>query len=121
MNGTLRTTLIVIVAVVAIPLLWGGMMMSGVASGMMGGAGPSMMGGWAGGWEGGWGSGWGLLMMVPGLLIFAAIVAALVWGLGRASSTSSGGAGARDILDARYARGEITREQYHQMRGDLRG
>jgi putative membrane protein len=31
-----------------------------------------------------------------------------------------GGGDAEDILDQRYARGEITREQYQQMRDDLR-
>ena len=29
--------------------------------------------------------------------------------------------GARDILDERYARGEITREQYVQLKSDIAG
>ena len=111
MNDTGRTALIVIGVLIALPLIWGGM--------MMGGMGPGMMGGWQGtaGWDG-----WrGYLMMVPGLLIVVALVAALVWGIGRTSLSSSGQAGARELLDARYARGEITREQYQQMRDDLKG
>lgn len=110
MNDTGRTILTVIVAIIALPLLWGG---------MMGGMGPGMMWGWNGADR--WGAGWGFLMMVPGLLIFAAIIAALVWGFGRGSSAppSTGAPTARDLLDARYAHGEITREQYQQMRADL--
>jgi uncharacterized membrane protein len=34
---------------------------------------------------------------------------------------SSKGGSARDILDRRYASGEITREQYEQMKQDLGG
>jgi putative membrane protein len=36
-------------------------------------------------------------------------------------SSSKGGPSAREILDRRYASGEITREQYQQMKLDLRG
>ena len=111
MNDTGRTVLIVIVVLVALPLLWGGMMMGGMGSGMM----------W--GWQGTdrWDVGRGFLMMVPAVLIIVGIVAAITWGLGRApsSSGSSGGATAREVLDARYARGEITRDQYQQMKSDL--
>ncbi len=107
-----RTALIVILVLVALPLLWGGAMMSG-------GMGPGMMWGWQGsdrwnGWQ-------GLLMMVPAVLIIGGIVAVLVWGLGGGPSAPMppGVASAREILDTRYARGEITREQYQQMKGDL--
>jgi len=29
------------------------------------------------------------------------------------------GSGARDILDERYARGEVTREEYAQLKADI--
>lgn len=111
MSSTGRTVLIVVLVLVALPLLFGGMMMGG-------GMGSGMMWGWQGadrwdGWRGMW-------MMIPGILVVVGLVAALVWGLGsNASSSSSNGLAARELLDARYARGEITREQYQQMRGDI--
>lgn len=110
MSSNGRALLIVLV-LVALPLLWGGMMMGG-------GMGSGMMWGWEGadrwdGWRGMW-------MMIPGILVVVGLVAALVWRLGSSvSSAPSDGATARHLLDARYARGEITREQYQQMRDDI--
>ncbi len=75
-----------------------------------------------------WGYGGGmLLMMIIGLLFFLgliAIVALGIWALVRSSrggATLSTGRGSRalDVLQERYARGEITREQYDQMKRDL--
>ncbi len=54
-------------------------------------------------------------------LILISLVVLVVWAMRRTSS--SGGAArpqtARDVLELRYARGEITREQYQQMKEDL--
>lgn len=59
-------------------------------------------------------------MMLPGVLVVGGVIAALVWGLGDATaSRGSASASARDILDARYARGEIAREQYQEMRREI--
>jgi putative membrane protein len=65
-------------------------------------------------------------MMVAGPLLVVAAVLLVVWlvGGGRLPGTdavagSPGGDGAQAILRERYARGELTREQYEQMRRDL--
>ena len=65
-------------------------------------------------------------MMVAGPLLVVAAVLLVVWLVvgGRLPGTdavagSPGGDGAQAILRERYARGELTREQYEQMRRDL--
>jgi uncharacterized membrane protein len=65
-------------------------------------------------------------MMVAGPLLVVAGVLLVVWlvGGGRLPSTDAaagdaGGDGVRAILRERYARGELTREQYELMRRDL--
>ena len=65
-----------------------------------------------------WGPGFGWIFMILfWVLVILAIVALVKW----LSSTRDGGLPRRplDILQERYARGEITREQYEQMRRDL--
>jgi len=72
-----------------------------------------------------WGNGaWGWGMMAVGFVFmiafWAAIIALIVW----AVRAVSGGAGPRErsaleIAKLRYARGEISREQYEQLRRDL--
>jgi putative membrane protein len=65
-----------------------------------------------------WGPGFGWIFMVLfWVLVTLGIVALAKW----LSSTRGGGSTRRplDILQERYARGEITREQYEQMRRDL--
>lgn len=111
MNDTGRTVLIEVLVIVALPLLWGGM--------MMGGMGPWMMGGWHG--DGRWEPWRFLVGLIPMVVILGGLAAFLLWALGRTQSTppGSGEPTARDLLDARYARGEITREQYQQMREDI--
>jgi len=111
MNQTGRTVVITVLVFLALPLLWGAM--------MFGGMGPGMM------WGGDGAEYWNrarILMMVPALLVTAGIVATLFWGVGRAEASAAPPAPptASDILDARYVRGEITRDQYQQMKSDLR-
>jgi putative membrane protein len=97
--GTLDRTAVIVVGVV-LTLLFAGLL----------GGGPMM----------------GPGMMVAGPLLVVAGVLLVVWlvGGGRLSSTGAaagdaGGDGAQAILRERYARGELTREQYEQMRRDL--
>jgi len=73
--------------------------------------------------SGAWG--WGLLMMaVPGAILILELWAAL-GGLGEraypaAYSTYPPAEGRPlEILDSRYARGELSREEYQRMRDDL--
>ncbi len=72
-------------------------------------------------WWGVWGVGMMLFMLLFWVVLIAGVVAVLRWLFGR---PGSGGAGTRadralEILKERYARGELTREQYHTMRRDL--
>lgn len=77
---------------------------------MMGFPGFGMMG-FFGGWIG----------MLINLAILIGIVVLIVWAVKRftSSSPSTNTQTPREILQARYARGEITREQYQQMLQDL--
>ena len=76
--------------------------------------------------------GFGLIGMVFNLIIMigviVGIVALIVWLVRQAGSTGQGLSGQQgadvslkppEILKRRYARGEITREQYQQMLADL--
>ncbi len=64
----------------------------------------------------------GLIGLLFNVLIIVGVVVLVVWAVGRFTSASnlpSGRETPRDILQARYARGEITREQYQEMLKDL--
>ena len=69
----------------------------------------------------------GLLMMVFGLLVFAGIILLGVWAVmrltGREQGPSRGTATPPEdplvILQRRYARGEIGRDEYERIRSDL--
>ncbi len=66
--------------------------------------------------------GLGLIGLLFNVVIIVGVVVLIVWAVKRFSapgSSPSGSQSARDILQARYARGEITREQYQQMLSDL--
>lgn len=79
------------------------------------GQGSWMMG--QGGWEGMMG-GWGWLMM---LVFWIGLILLTVWVVRTmvASTPRTGALSARDILDQRYARGEVTRKEYDQMKKDI--
>ncbi len=94
-----------------------------------------MMGGccgWGGGWWGLAGGGWlGMLFsLLFWVLIVVAVLAGLRWLLRSMPTSPAGGvmpaAGAtaedpKQVLQTRYARGEITREEYLRMLADLEG
>lgn len=115
----------VVLVIVLLVLLLGGM-------GMMGfGMGPGMMGGFGmHGWGGTFGAnplGWILMLVLWGLLLggLALVVVSLARN-SRASSAaplppSASGESPLDILKARYARGEITKEQFNEIKMDLDG
>lgn len=71
--------------------------------------------------------GWALLWLLFGVALIVLVVLAIVWLIRsmRAGGTRPTGgaspASARDALDLRYARGEISREEYLQARRDLEG
>ncbi len=72
----------------------------------------------------GWGWGW---MVIGGLLMivfWVAVIAVIVWGVtrimrGREGDGGESGLSALEIAKRRYARGEITKEQYEQLKKDL--
>ncbi len=104
-------TLWIILAVVLVVLLGPGLGWGMMGGGMMG---PGMMGGW-------WASnpGWGVAMLVFWVLLIAGVVLLVVWGIRQAGPGALAHRRPLDILKERYARGELTREQYEQMRRDL--
>jgi putative membrane protein len=62
-----------------------------------------------------------LFMIIPLVLLIVAVVALVRW---MGGGTGNGGGRvrtARDILDERYARGEIDREEYQRRRDDMAG
>jgi len=69
--------------------------------------------------------GFGLIGLLFNLVIIVGVVVLVVWAVKRFTSgntnwnQASGNQSPREILQARYARGEITREQYQQMLNDL--
>jgi putative membrane protein len=79
-----------------------------------------MMGGY------GYGYGFGLIHMVVWVVVLVAIVALVVWLVRSFSGSGGQGASARrsaglDVLEERYARGEIKREEYLQKKKDIGG
>lgn len=63
-----------------------------------------------------------LLYALPVILFFFALRWAISGGIRNANKKredNTGGLGARQILDERYARGEISGEEYRQVRKDI--
>ena len=95
---------------------------AGPALAQQGQPGQGMYGrGMYGGWHGPgtwWGPFMGILMLAAGVAVIVAGILVLrhFWHLGE-----RGGGQARALLDERYARGEIDREEYLQRRRDLEG
>lgn len=112
MQGRDAVVIVGVIVLVAlfVGLLGGGMMM-----------GPGMMG-W-GGYGFGFNPLWSILMLLFWALIIGGVVLLAIWLFrqGRPVETGAGFRGGRalDTLRERYARGEITREEYEQMRRDL--
>lgn len=109
-NRTLLLTVLAVILVLAlVPVL------------MMGGG--WMLGGMMGGWNGSsvtWPAGAGLL--VVGGLVIGGLAALGAWVAQRRPAAGDPGSDQGDplaILKQRYARGELTREQYEQMKRDL--
>ena len=69
--------------------------------------------------------GLGILSMLVYIVIIIGVVMLIMWAVQRVAgegghrNSFSGNPSPREILQSRYARGEITRDQYHQMLQDL--
>lgn len=72
---------------------------------------------------GDWGSGWmwlgGVWMLLFWVLVVLAIAALVRWLWGGSPNQAASTTKALEILHERYARGEIGREEYDRIRGDL--
>ena len=75
-----------------------------------------------------WGDGIGWWMMFGGFWMVAfwgGIIALIIWGVSRltrrtdSGSSDSGKRNPLDIAKERYAKGEISREEYEQLKKDL--
>lgn len=109
MARALGTVLVVfLILVFGLPLVIGGVLALALA--------PGMMHGW---W--GFSPWWGIGGMLFGLALLLALGVLALWAVREMASTKGEGSRAMEILKERYARGEITREQYEQMRRDLEG
>jgi putative membrane protein len=112
------TILGVILVVVLVVLLLGGAGMMGFGMGGYGGYG-GMMGGYGG-------YGFNPIGMIFSFvfwaLIIGGVVLLVVWlarNTGRTALGTSGGESPLEILKARYAKGEITKEQFDAIKRDL--
>ena len=74
-----------------------------------------------------WGSGFptgalGILMIILMIVFWGGLIALIVWAVsrfGRDHKTEAGDKRALDIAKERYAKGEITKEQFEQIKRDL--
>lgn len=76
--------------------------------------------GWEQGWGGMMGGGWFMwlsLLLLIGLTVW--VVSVWSTGTGRSESFGATRETPLEILQKRYARGEISRDEYEQMRRDL--
>jgi len=77
--------------------------------------------------HGGWGWGWMAFGAVWMVFFWGGIIALVVWAISRLAGDRARGAEQQrlegrsplDIAKERYARGEITREQFQQLQEDL--
>jgi putative membrane protein len=67
-----------------------------------------------------WFMGLGILCMV---IFWAVVIGLIIWAVRRNDNRQSNSSGdsAMDIARQRYAKGEITKEQFEQMKKDLKG
>ena len=109
--GLLLVGLLVIVPLFGM-FMWAPMMM-----------GRGMMGAWSYPLGSGWGypggMGWGAMIGVPLLLLFIVLLIAGAYLLLTSRRPSSDSDAALNILNERYAKGEITTEQYAQMKQQI--
>jgi len=81
--------------------------------------GPGMMGGWGNGWYG-----FGILHMAIWVAFLIAIIVGAVWlvrSVAGGQAVSPPRPAGLDVLEERYARGEIKQEEYLQKKRDMSG
>jgi len=79
--------------------------------------GPGMMGGWGMGWFG------GIFMILFWILVIVGLVLLIKWlvqsSKGHSERPGDGSSRAIDILNERYARGEINKQEFEEKKRDL--
>lgn len=63
--------------------------------------------------------GWGLLGAFFWFILLAGVVALVVWLIMRSTRTAGAKESPLDILKKRYARGEISKKEFEEMKKDL--
>ncbi len=71
--------------------------------------------------DGGWhmGGGWWIVMPIMMVVFWGGVIAVVVWGVRQFAGDQRRGGSALDIARERLARGEITKEEFDRIRGDL--
>lgn len=73
-----------------------------------------------GAYGGAWGMGFGMIgMVLLGVLIIAGIVALVRWTSGSGPHSRPHSKSALEVLEERYARGEIDKQEFEQKKHDL--
>ena len=69
-----------------------------------------------------WGAGMGWWMIIGSiwmLLFWGGLIVLIVWGIKKLTERGGGTRSALDIAKERYAKGEIAKEQYEQLKKDI--
>ena len=66
-----------------------------------------------------WDSGWWIVMAVMMVLFWGAVIAVVVWWIRQSTGDQRRPQSALDVARERLARGEITKEEFDRIRGDL--
>lgn len=71
--------------------------------------------------DGGWhmGSGWWIVMPIMMVIFWGGVIAVAVWGIRQFTGGRDKGQDPLDIAKERLARGELTKEEFDRIRGDL--
>lgn len=71
--------------------------------------------------DGGWhmGTGWWIVMPIMMVIFWGSVIAVAVWGIRQFTGGRDKGQGPLDIARERLARGEINKEEFDRIRGDL--
>lgn len=72
------------------------------------------------GWGGGWMWLWSLLLLAGIITLIVVAILGLTRGFSSRDARGGGRSKAREVLDERYARGELTTEEYHERLDELK-
>ncbi len=64
-------------------------------------------------------NGWWIIMPIMMVIFWGGVIALVVWGIRQFTGDREGGRSPLDIAKERLARGEITKEEFDRIRGDL--